>query len=82
MIEQPFYQFSEYKIPNNFKRVVANFISDSDTRFIGIEFSDKHGNKLLSVGTIRNSVETFLDDDERLVGIASRNEINAVHHDF
>ena len=80
MVEK--YDFEDYKIPNNFKRVVVSFYSDTDTRFYGIEFYDKQETKLLSVGTIINPVETILDDDERIVGIASRNEKDAEHHDF
>jgi hypothetical protein len=50
--------------------------------FYGIAFYDKQGNKLLSLGSIYNPVETILDDDERIVGIASLNEQNAEHNDF
>ena len=54
----------------------------SDTKFKGIAFYDKQGTQLLSLGSIKNKVETILDDDERIVGIASRNEAYAEHQDF
>jgi len=76
------YNFTDYKIPDNFKRVVVGFYSDTDTRFKGIAFYDKQGTQLLSLGSIKNKVETILDDDERIVGIASRNEAYAEHQDF
>jgi len=76
------YNFTDYKIPDNFKRVVVGFSSDADTKFKGIAFYDKWGTKLLSLGSIKNKVETILDDDERIVGIASRNEAYAEHQDF
>ncbi len=82
MKEHDTLKFTDYKLPENFKRVVVGFKSATDTRFNGIEFYDKQGNKLLSVGTILNQVDTILDDDERIVGIASRNEIDAEHNDF
>lgn len=62
--------------------MVVGFLSDTDSRFFGVEFYCKQGNKLLSVGYIRNYIETMLDDDERIVGIASRNEEYATHYDF
>ena len=62
--------------------MVVGFFSDADTRFNGIAFYNRQGIKLLSAGSIKNPVETILDDDERIVGIASRNEANAEHHDF
>ncbi len=62
--------------------MVVGFLSDTDTRFCGVEFYDRQRTKLLSVGTIKNPVETILDDDERIVGIASRNESHAQHYDF
>jgi len=63
--------------------VVVGFSSDdTDTRFKGIAFYDKQGTQLLSLGSIKNKVETILDDDERIVGIASRNEAYAEHQDF
>ncbi len=82
MREASDYQLTDYKIPDNLKRVVVCFDSNADNRFYGIEFYDKQGNKLLSLGTIINPVETILDDDESLVGIASRNENTAIHYDF
>ena len=36
--------YSEYKIPANFKRVVVGF--DSSPRFYGIAFYDKNGNEI------------------------------------
>ncbi len=74
--------YRDYKIPDNFKRVVVGFDSFTYPCFLGIEFSDKQGTKLLSKGTIMNPIETILDDDERIVGIASRNEDYAIHTDF
>jgi len=63
--------------------VVVGFISNNtDTRLNGIAFYDKHGAKLLSIGSFYNQVETILDDDERIVGIASRNQAYAEHNDF
>ncbi len=53
-----------------------------DRNLKGIEFYDKWGTKLLSLGSIDNTVETILDDDERIVGIVSRNENKAIHMDF
>ena len=79
---RPSGSYKDYKIPENFKKVVVSFVSDTDTRLNGIEFLDRNGTKLLSVGTIKNPVETILDYDERLVGIASRNESDAEHRDF
>ncbi len=76
------YNFTDYKMPENLKRVVVGFNSDTDTRFCGFEFYDRQGIKLLSVGRIRYQVETILDDDERLVGIASRAALYARHFDF
>ncbi len=75
-------KFTEYKIPDSLSRVVVGFNSDTDTRFCGFEFYDRQGIKLLSVGRIRYQVETILDDDERLVGIASRTAYFAKHRDF
>ena len=74
--------FADYKIPDNFKRVVVGLNSKTDTRFYGIAFYDKQGKELLSLGNFKNPVETILDDDERIVGIASRNEEHAEHNDF
>jgi hypothetical protein len=83
VIEETFYKFTEYKIPLNLKRVVTYFISNEDTRFIGFEFYGEQGKKLLSEGFVKDSsVETILDDDERIVGIKSRNQYQAVHYDF
>jgi len=77
------FNYTDHRIPDNFKRVVVNFISDSDTRFCGITFYDKQGKELLSLGYIKhNPVETIVEDDERIVGIASRNEKDAWHDDF
>ena len=59
--------------------MVVGFLSDTDTRFCGVEFYDRQRTKLQSVGMIKNPVETVLEDDERIVGIASRNERDAVH---
>ena len=77
-----FNTYKEYKIPENFKRVIVGFHSDRHPCFNGIAFYDKQGSKLLSLGTIGNPVEIILDDDERIVGIASRNEVDAMHYDF
>ena len=74
--------FADYKIPENFQKVVVGFYSNTDTSFYGIAFYDKQGKELLARGDISNPVETILDDDERIVGIASRNEAYAEHHDF
>ena len=74
--------YTEYKIPDSLSRVVVGFYSDTNTRFCGFEFYDRQGIKLLSVGRIRYQVETILDDDERLVGIASRAALYARHFDF
>ena len=74
--------FADYKIPENFKKVVVGFLSDTDPSFYGIAFYDKQGKELLSLGTIRNPVGTIIDDDERIVGIASLNKAYAEHHDF
>jgi len=63
--------------------VVVGFNSNNtDTRLSAIAFYDKQGTVLLSLGMIRNPVETIIDDDERIVGIASRNQAFAEHHDF
>jgi len=63
--------------------VVVGFISNNtDTKLSGIAFYDKQGAKLLSIGNFYNQVETILDDDERIVGIASRNQAYAEHNDF
>jgi hypothetical protein len=62
--------------------VVVGFGSDTDPFFCGISFYDKQGTKLLSVGTIQNPLETILEDDERIVGIASRNHRDAQHYAF
>ena len=53
----------EYRIPDNFKKVVFGFKSDTDLCFCGIAFYDKQGKELLSLGDIQNPVETILDDD-------------------
>lgn len=70
--------FRDYKIPDDFKRVVVGFLTDSNPCFSGLEFYDSQGVQLLSVGSIKNKVETILDDDERIVGIASRIETESV----
>jgi len=62
--------------------VVFGFKSDTDLCFCGIAFYDKQGKELLALGSIRNPVETILDDDERIVGIASRNTSYAYHYNF
>ena len=64
---------SDYRIPANFKKVVVNFYTDA--RFYGIAFYDKNGNEMFKKGNFDHTkVETNLGDDERLLGIASRNE--------
>ncbi len=75
-------QFTDSQMPDNLKRVVVCFYSDDHPCFQGIAFYDKQGTELLSVGQIENPVETILDDDERIVGIASRNDDDADHYDF
>jgi hypothetical protein len=75
-----FSTFKEYKIHDNFKKVVVG--SDTYSCFCGIAFYNKQGKELLSIGKIRNPVETILDDDERIVGIVSRNEEIAEQYDF
>lgn len=45
-----------------------------DRNLNGIVFYDKWGAKLLYLRSIDNTVETILYDDERIVGIVSRNE--------
>ena len=35
--------YTEYKMPDNFQRVVVGFPSDTDTRVEGIAFYDKWG---------------------------------------
>ena len=82
MDEHPGDVFTDYKIPGNFKKVVVGFFTHGFTRFNGITFYDEQGTTLLSLGAIQNPVETILDDDERIVGIASRNEFYAEHFDF
>lgn len=83
MIEVTSFKFTEHKIPLNLKRVVTYFISNEDTRFIGFEFYGEQGEKLFSEGLVKKSyVETILDDDERIVGIKSRNQYQVVHYDF
>ena len=72
----------EFKIPDNFKKVVVGFITDTGTRFCGIAFYDRQGNQLLTLGYLDHPVETILDKDERIVGIASRNEGFAIQYDF
>ena len=76
------YSFKQHLVPDIFKKVIVGFSSNTDTRFDGIAFYDKQGKELLSLGAIKNPVETILDDDERIVGIASRNDKNAEHNDF
>ncbi len=56
--------------------------SSDNTKFEGIAFYDKKGTILLKAGSISNPIETILDYDERIVGIASRNVKDAEHHDF
>jgi hypothetical protein len=70
------------QIPEKFKRVVVGIYSDLNPSFVGVEFYDSQGRALLSFGMMDNPVETILDDDERIVGIASRNESGAEHRDF
>ena len=45
-----FNTYKEYKIPDNFKRVVVGFSSYRHPCFCGIAFYDKQGTKLLSLG--------------------------------
>jgi hypothetical protein len=72
----------DHQIPDNIKKVVVGYFSDFNPSFVGVEFYDSQGTKLLTFGMIINPVETILDDDERIVGIASRNESGAEHRDF
>ena len=74
MKESPGGNYKEHRVPDNFKKVVVGFLTISCTTFRGIAFYDEQGTTLLSLGAIQNPVETILDDDERIVGIASRNE--------
>ena len=62
--------------------MVVGFGSHTGTKFNGIAFYDKQGKELLSLGKIINPVETILYDDERIVGMASRNQEYAEHYDF
>lgn len=64
---------SDYRIPANFKKVVVSF--SSSPQFYGIAFYDKNGNEMFKQSNFDNyaKIETILGDDERLVGIASRN---------
>ena len=76
------YSFIQHRVPDIFKKVIVGFLSDTDPCFCGLAFYDKQGKQLLSLGKIKNPVETILDDDERIVGIVSRNEDYAWHYDF
>lgn len=74
---------SDYRIPANFKRVVVGFYSNSTPEFCGIAFYDKNGNEMFKRGNLDNyKVETTLDDDERLVGIALRTTSSNYRNDF
>jgi|LauGreDrversion4_2_1035121.scaffolds.fasta_scaffold3849353_1 hypothetical protein len=70
----------DFIIPLNFKKVVCG--SSTDNRLRGVEFYDKQGKKLLTAGTISNPVETILEDDERIVGVASHYASYGNHYDF
>ena len=78
------FNYRDHRIPDNCKRVVVYFESDSDTRFCGIVFYDKQGKEMLSLGYYieDHTVETILEEDERIVGIASLNDEDAEHYDF
>ncbi len=51
MKEKASSNFTDYKLPENFYRVVVGFDYDTEPKFNGIAFYDKQGNNLLSVGS-------------------------------